>query len=1001
MVVKTLTKISFLSIKKTINRFISILLIVLLGVGFFAGIKATSPDMRNTANELFDNTNLYDIFVTSDWGLTDDDISYLKDSGYDVEGSYSFDAIVKIDNEYAVKVLSYNEDSNMNKLILVDGELPTNDNECVLDYGFHTKDYKIGDKLTIESEDNYLKNNELTIVGFVRSPLYISRERGSTNLLSGTLSFYLYTNVNNFDIDYYTESYIDIVDNVDKFSDKYEDTIDNSVTDLEGIANYLQERRFNEEKTEAQNTLNEKIEEYNNEKLKAEQDINDAENKINSASRKIKSSENELNSAKSELETKKNEANNNITTIKNNISSYQSNLNEINGNISSVKLNIEYYENLISSGINVEENTIILNQLNSTLNELNTNKNNIEYAIKEMNSTINSISSQISSAEQEIINAENQISSAKKKLNSYRKELADAKVQMDEKLSDAQNKIDDAQNEINDLEKPKWYVLDLYSNIGFNQYKSDSERIGNVAKAFPLVFFVVAILICLTTMTRMVEEERGEIGTLKSLGYNDSSIMFKYLLYALTATLIGSIIGVFIGFKIIPTVIFNMYSMMYSLGDLIVSFNMKYALIGTLIALVCILFATYYAIRKSLKEVPADLMRPKSPSAGKRVLLEKIKFIWNKLSFTRKVTIRNVFRYKKKFLMTIIGIAGCTGLIIAGFGLQDCITNMVPNQYEKIFKYQVEVTFNDDSSIEQITTDSQSIAKLEGVTDTLLIRKETVNLNNYDTDQTITLIVPYGDISNFISLQDRKTKEKYSLNDKVIVSEKLTNLLDLKENDTLSISCDKDYEAQVGNITENYLMHYIYMNKDIYGITNYNTLLLLTDDMNSKEEIEFSNILKEYDSVSSLTFLSSTRSVFDSTMDNFKSVAAVLIVSAGLLAFVVLYNLASVNISERKRELASIKVLGFYDYEVFNYINRENTILTIIGLLCGMGIGKILTGYIIKTCEIDITMFDPIISWDSYLYAVGITLIFTLLVDIATYFSLKKIKMVESLKSIE
>ena len=325
---------------------------------------------------------------------------------------------------------------------------------------------------------------------------------------------------------------------------------------------------------------------------------------------------------------------------------------------------------------------------------------------------------------------------------------------------------------------------------------------------------------------------------------------------------------------------------------------------------------------------------------------------------------------------------------------------MVPNQYEKIFSYDLEITFNKDSKT--LDKDYEEISKLKEFTSTLKVNKEAIDILNKDTNQTVQLIVPFNDYNDFIKIQDRKTKKQYSLKDKIYVSEKLYKLLNLKENDTLKIKLDdKEYTTKVGGSTENYIMHYIYMSKDVYNSNSYNTMLVKVNNLTNDARKELSKKLKEYDSVSKLTYNSLSRTVFDDAMENFGQVSGVLIVSAGLLAFVVLYNLSSINISERKRELASIKVLGFYDNEVYNYIGRENKILTFIGMLLGCLIGYILTMYIIKTCELDITMFSPKISIYSYIYSLGITLVFTFLVDIATYFSLKHIKMVESLKSVE
>ena len=779
---KKLLKETIVCMVKTSKRFLSILIIVLLGVGFFAGIRAVSPDMEKTLDSYYDETNTYDIMITSNYGVSDAILNQLEEE-YDIEGTYNFDAITTKKDDYATKILSYDKDDKLNQPKLIKGKMPEQENEVVVDNDY--KDIiKIGDEITIDSP--LVKEKTLTVTGYVESPLYISTERDSTNLLSGTIDYYLYMPTENIVSPEKTTAYIKLNTTESRFTKDYE----------------------------------------------------------------------------------------------------------------------------------------------------------------------------------------KEIRKEKKKI---RQELKNEK-----------------------LEGQTWYVLDINSNTGFYQYKQDTERIDNVAKVFPLVFFIVAVLICLTTMTRMVEEERSQIGTLKSLGYKDSAIMFKYVLYASLATIIGGMIGVLIGYRLLPDIVFEMYKNMYRIGDIKLSYYSSLTFQGMMIALLCTLGATIYTCRKTLKESPANLLRPVAPAPGKRVLLEKIPCIWNHLSFSYKVTVRNVFRYKKRFLMTIIGIAGCTGLILAGFGLKDCIVKMVPHQYEEIFNYQVKVTLDENKTKDTIN----KIKENKKVKDLLQIQEESITLDNKDTNQSITLIVPKDGVDGFIKLQDRKSKEKYQLKDGVIVTEKLANLLDLEEGDTLKFTGTDTYTEKVSNITENYLFHYIYLPKEKYKGT-YNTVLLKTKNMTEKQEKNFANELKEIPGVSNITFTSSTRHVFDDTMDSFAYVSLILIISAGALAFVVLYNLSSINISERRRELATIKVLGFYDKEVYQYINRENTILTVIGILLGLGVGNILTMYIIKTCELDMLMFDPTIAPLSYLYAILITAAFAILVNIILYFSLKKIDMIESLKSVE
>lgn len=971
MVVKTLTKQSFLSIKKTFKRFLSILAIVLLGVGFFTGIRQTSPNMEESVDEYFKKQNVYDINLMSTWGITKDEINILKEKGYDVEPSYSVDALIRIDDDYVVKVHSYDPNAKMNKLSIVEGRLPETNTECVIEKNKDLGNYKIGDTITIDNDT--LKEKTLKIVGFVKSPLYISRERGSTKLLNGKVNFYMYSLITNFDSDYYTESYIKLKNNESIYSKRYEQLINIEEDKLKEITNKFIETRFNNEKNDALKELNDNIDKYNKEKKDTYKKLDDAEAKINKNEKNLNSNLTKLNNnekkAKETFKTKKQEI--------------EINKKKINDGITTLKKNIAYLESVGG------DTTALKVQLSA-----------LETNLKKLNDGYNTLLKQEKSTFKEISSARTKINNGKKQIEKARKELENNRKKADKEFADAYKKIEDAKKEIDELEKPKWYILDLDSNVGYYSFSQDSERINKLAKVFPLLFYIVAVLVSLTTMTRMVEEERGELGTLKSLGYNDNQILFKYIIYALLATTIGSVLGVIIGSKTIPSIIYGMYSLMYTLGDFINSFDLTSALLGSLIAIGCILLSTYLAVKKSLKEVPAELLRPKSPAIGKRVLLERIPFIWKRLSFSRKVTIRNVFRYKKRFLMTILGIAGCTGLIITGFGIQDCITNMVPNQYEKIFSYDLEITFNKDSKT--LDKDYEEISKLKEFTSTLKVNKEAIDILNKDTNQTVQLIVPFNDYNDFIKIQDRKTKKQYSLKDKIYVSEKLYKLLNLKENDTLKIKLDdKEYTTKVGGSTENYIMHYIYMSKDVYNSNSYNTMLVKVNNLTNDARKELSKKLKEYDSVSKLTYNSLSRTVFDDAMENFGQVSGVLIVSAGLLAFVVLYNLSSINISERKRELASIKVLGFYDNEVYNYIGRENKILTFIGMLLGCLIGYILTMYIIKTCELDITMFSPKISIYSYIYSLGITLVFTVLVDIATYFSLKHIKMVESLKSVE
>ena len=702
--------------------------------------------------------------------------------------------------------------------------MPKNEEECVVEESFlNSTNKKIGDTIILEAKDTLagpnLKNKEIKIVGSIRSPLYISRERGSTKLASGKINYYIYVPQSEIISQIYTEIYVRVkdADKLDTFSDEYEDKVKKVKSDIENIA---------KERTES---------EY--EKLKV---------------------------------------------------------------------------------------------------------------------------------------------------------------------------------------KPEWYVLDRNQNTGYASYSQDSERIANIGKVFPFVFFVIAALISLTSMTRMVEEQRVQIGTLKALGYTKGKIALKYILYAVLATLIGGIIGMLIGFRILPEIIYNMYAMMYSMKDVVLEFNTGIAITGLGLALICTVGATIIACYKELNLQPASLMRPKSPKAGKRVLLERISWLWSKLKFTQKVTIRNVFRYKKRVSMTIIGILGCTALMVAGFGLRESVSNMIPSQYGEVFLYDMSITLKNEQTSDEIQKYIDEVCNIKtndknnDVTDAMAFNMQAVEILNKETKQDIQLIVPEKTdvLSDYIVLENRVSKEKYSLSDNgVVITEKLAKLLGIKQGEKITIknSNDKQAEVEVKGITRNYLMHYMYISPEYYESifgekVKYNTILLKEQSEVKKSEESENKLGKkilENSNISKVTFMSQTKSIFDEVMDNMTFVVWILIISAGLLAFVVLYNLANVNISERIRELATIKVLGFYDKEVYDYVGRETTILTIIGILLGLIAGYFLEMFILKTCELDILMFDTRISIWSYVYSASLTILFTLIVSVVTYFALKKIDMIESLKSVE
>ena len=632
---------------------------------------------------------------------------------------------------------------------------------------------------------------------------------------------------------------------------------------------------------------------------------------------------------------------------------------------------------------------------------------------------------QIDSGWQQIKEGQKKIVDAEQQLSDGTKELEDGWAQYEEGRIEAQNKIEDgerqiteakeelakAQQKIDDLEKPTWYVYDRSNLTEYSGYGDNADRMRAIGEVFPLIFFLVAALISLTTMTRMVEEERTQIGTLKALGYGNLSIIGKYLWYAILATLTGGVFGILIGEKILPYIIITAYKIMYRhMDDVVIPYNLYYAVAACAAALVCTVFATLFSCMKELREQAAELMRPPTPKQGKRVFLERIPIIWRNLNFTWKSTIRNLIRYKKRFFMTVFGIGGCMGLMLVGFGLKDSISAIVPLQYEQIQLYDGDVILKEQATEEEKSEIQKKLDNDQTVAATAenLLKKVTVRAGKSSNEVYLDVPEDVEQFTQFVVLRDRKTKESYSLDDKgAILTEKMAKTLGVGAGDTLTIDTENgEKTVKISAVCENYMGHYLYMTPQVYEKTLgeepvYNSIYYRTADRTTKEAKSVGENAMKCAGALSVSYTTSLKKQVDDMLESLDIVIVVLIISAGMLAFVVLYNLNNINITERKRELATLKVLGFYDREVSSYVYRENILLTIIGAVMGLLIGKLLHRFIIETVEIDSVMFGRNIDPSSFLYAFLLTVAFSIFVNGVMYFKLKKINMVESLKSVE
>ena len=730
--------------------------------------------------------------------------------------------------------------------------------------------------------------------------------------------------------------------------------------------------------------------------------IKEQEETLSQTEAQLNAGQEELDKGKKELETKKAElsaAKEEIAANQATLDDGQSQLDSARAQLSSGRQQLEEKQAQLNAGqAEIQTNT---EKLTSSQAELDANEQKLLDGEKEIREN-----------EQKLKDAKKDLEDAKKKLSDGKKEYQDGKKEADDKIAEAQQKIEDAQKEVDDIETPEWIVTDRNDLPEYSDFGDNAERLKNIGKVFPMIFFLVAALISLTTMTRMVEEQRTQIGTMKALGYGKASIASKYLSYAFLATVGGSIAGVLFGEKVLPFIIIQAYGIMYwNIGDhMQLDYELQYALIASGAAVICTMGATLFSCAKTLAETPASLMRPPAPKEGKRILIERISFIWKHLSFSWKSSMRNLFRYKKRLFMTIFGIAGSMGLMLVGFGLYDSIMDIAILQYDQIQHYDAMVINDEDA------TDSQE-------KDLLKFLDGNSEIDHYTRVQLTKMTAPKekGSVSiyvyvpenteNFkedVTLRDRKSHEQYELTDDgAVICEKTASLIGVKTGDEITLEKDnRKYKVKITAVTENYMGHYVYMTPPCYEKTfgekpEYSsTVYTMKEDAESDLETLGNAILK-YPAALSISYTSSTAGQVERMLGSLGAVIWVLIISAGMLAFVVLYNLNNINITERQRELATLKVLGFYDGEVSQYVFRENILLSFIGILAGAVFGIFLHRYVITTVEVDAVMFGRNIKPISFVYSGIITFGFSMFVNMVMHFKLKKINMVESLKSVE
>lgn len=1076
------------TIKNNLKRYISLLSIIFLGVMFYVGMKSNAPVLQDSMISFIDEHNYMDIEIASVFGFTEKELDQLKEKVPEIqtiEGGYEQDVAVMLHNEQGkliennVNIKTYSDKKIINRLYYLQGREAKEINECVADGSLVGLGYEIGDKITIDGLDN-LKVKELTIVGFVRSPEFIAKDKGQSQLSSGKINYFLYVHEDNYDLNssLYNVARVKLVYKYPAFSEKYNNYVESIKDKIELLADDISKDRKEEFLSIKNNELELAKEEYEKKKNEANQQLESAKSTLDAAEEELNTAEANimsdreidlyiaynksiLDSTKEQLNLTRQmvdmlktvlgtmstggESSQDVKNLAATLKSWRDKLKSLENKLDDLTRQFnekrESCEGVPLGPVKAACDSALLylaGEIETVNIQIINAKNNIN-AIKNVMDYIDSVGTSKASVDAYIGDVESQYDNAykeyEKALNNYndakenlkpkmqearvviegkKEELEAAKKKYEEEYKKAQveiekgqEQIDDAEVLVNKLNQMSWYLFTRNDNQGYSQYYDDVERIDNLAKILPVLFFLVAGLVTASSISRMATEEREKMGVLKSLGYTNKHILYKYLYYTLSACVIGTIIGIVVGSLVFPTIFAEVYKMLYYIIDIKYSFYIEHVLFAVILALISSIGVAFFSVKSTLKESASDLMRPKNND--KKVYVSQNYRKWRKMSFFRKVTIRNVLMNKGKSLMTILGVAGCTALIVTGFGARESISDIIFKQYGNIFDISSELFFNNDLTEFEMEEIQNKLKEDEDVSNTFLAKMETVSVKVGLKTFSVYLLVPHNntEFNSMVDLRDVKKDTKLSLNnDGVIISEKIAKLLDLKTGDEIDyINNDNlSFKVKVIGIAKNYVFHYMYMTPSLYKKLNNievkDNLLLAKfyDGVNASSKS------KEYsangDFVSYLS-MEDAKHAYDEIISRFNMILFVIIISAALLAFVVLYNLAKINISEKTREISTLKVLGFRPKEVTKFINREMVILTIIGIVSGLVGGLILTEAVVTTCELDNIMFYHGISIVSLVYATVLTVIFSLIINIFVRKDIKKINLVESLKTLD
>ena len=1050
---KTMWKSTFREVKQSFGRFIAILAIVALGVCLFAGLKVVRSCMIKTTGDYFIEKNFYDYRILSTVGYDEDAVEAMREMEdvRAVEGTVSFDILCTLQKGNEIVLKTYSLPEEVNKLELKAGRLPEGEDECVVDSLLCTED-QIGQKIILsetndESDLENFTSREYTIVGIVQSPLYIQYERGNTSLGNGRISGFAYLPMEGYTVDYYTEVYVKFDHDFELYDDAYDAYIEEKEAEWEDLAAKLAQERYQTVKADTLREIEDGRKELEEGRIEGEQELEDARKELEDARLEIEDGEKQLEDGERELA----DALQTLNDKEEELAAAEKRLEKEEKTLADAEAEIEKNMQIWQESKDKLESgklkmTASLGQMLSqssaadTLDgaQLTEAEAQLALAEEELNNAYKQLLAaqikvaegrvaleegrvQLADGKVQIQKGRNELAEGEKELAEARKELEDGKAQyeeglaeyedglkeFEEEIADAEKKLADAEEKLAEMEDPDSYVLGRDTNVGYVCFESDSSIVDGIANVFPVFFFAVAALVCITTMNRMVEEQRTQIGVLKALGYSQASIMTKYLFYSGTAAAAGCVVGFVVGTGILPKIIWFAYNIMYRVDSLEYVFDGKLALISLIVSMLCSMGATWFSCRYELSSVAAQLMRPKAPKAGKRVMLERIPFIWNRLKFLYKVSYRNVFRYKKRFFMMVVGISGCTALLVTGFGVEDSIADVAHHQYERIQTYDMSVSFAEEPS----AADKKEVeALLDGKAEQyMMLMEASVDLLVEEGSKSIYLVAvdEESDISPFVNLhtQDGETVP-FPARGECVLSEKLAELYDIQIGDTITLRDENmnTMEVTVSGFHVNYIFSYVYMSTQTYESIAGKGAQCKTAYINLLENTDahkLSASLMKLSDVTSVTVNADMLDRFDNMLGSLDLIVLVIIICAAGLAFIVLYNLTNINITERVREIATIKVLGFYKKETASYVFRENVVLTLIGALAGLVLGKYFHRLVMAAVKIDMVSFAVQIKPISYVYSILLTIAFAWFVNWFMGRKLDKISMTESLKSVD